>query len=190
MPQANLSAHLDEVRRTLPLGIPDNFTGIISIDFENWSPIWSEDTSRDSWHSAAYQNLSITLVQKAQPGLSLAQATAVAQKQFESAALAFFVETIKLCRAVRPKARWGYYGFPQSFTFDGYNDAVKGPKLRALNDKLQPLWDVSDSLQPSVYLAQWHASVATLAEMNAAQINTTIIESVRILKQSRTRPEI
>ena len=120
----------------------------------------------------------------------MAQATVVAQKQFESAALTFFVETIKLCRAVRPKARWGYYGFPQSFTFDGYNDPAKGPILRALNDKLQPLWDASDILQPSIYLAQWSASAATLAKMNAAQINTTILESVRIQKQTRTRPEI
>ena len=187
---ANLTAHLEEVRRTLPLGVPENYTGLASIDFEDWAPIWSEDTSHDAWHSQAYQNLSISLVQQAQPSLSLAQATVIAQQQFEKAALAWFVETVKLCRSLRPKARWGYYGFPQSFTFKGYSDPTRGPILRQKNDKLQPLWDAVDVLQPSIYLAQWGASPPTLARMNAAQLNTTMDESVRLQRQTLSRPEI
>ena len=120
----------------------------------------------------------------------MAEAKVVAQREFEKASLAFFVETIKLCREVRPLARWGYYGFPQSFTFDGYTDPVRGPKLRELNNKLQPLWDAVDVLLPSIYLAQWGASAATLAKMNAAQMNTTMDESVRIQRQTPTQPEI
>ena len=49
-------------------------------DFESWAPIWSEDTSRDAWHSAAYQNLSLSLVLQKQPRLSPPQATAQAKK--------------------------------------------------------------------------------------------------------------
>jgi hypothetical protein len=41
VPQAaNLSAHLDLLRNTLPSGIPANYTGVAAIDFENWTPIW------------------------------------------------------------------------------------------------------------------------------------------------------
>ena len=140
---ASLSAHLAEIRRTMPFGVAENFTGIVAIDFESWAPIWSEDTSKDGWHSAVYQNLSISLVLQNEPKLPLAEAKAKAQKAFESAALEFFVETIKLCRELRPKARWGYYGFPQAFTFNGY-DTANGAALRSLNDRLQPLWDASD----------------------------------------------
>jgi hypothetical protein len=186
---ASLDAHLAEIRRTIPLGVAENFTGIVAIDFEDWAPIWSEDTSKDGWHSAVYQNLSVALVLQTEPNLPLADAKAKAKKAFESAALEFFVETIKLCHALRPNARWGYYGFPQAFTFNGY-DSPSGPTLRALNDRLQPLWDASDVLLPSIYLAQWHASAATLAKMNAAQINTTMMESARLQKQTRHQPAI
>jgi lysophospholipase L1-like esterase len=186
---ASLTAHLAEIRRTMPFGVAANYTGIIAIDFEDWAPIWSEDTSKDGWHSAAYQNLSIALVLQAHPKLSLTQAKAEAKKAFESAALEFFVETIKLCRELRPKAQWGFYGFPQAFTFNGY-DSSHGPTLRALNDRLQPIWDASDVLLPSIYLGQWHASAATLAEMNAAQINTTVLESIRLQNQTRHHPEV
>ena len=192
VPQAaNITAHLDEVRRTIPLAVHGNFTGMVAIDFEPWSPIWSEDVSHDGWHSAAYQNLSIALVRQAQPHLPLTQAIAVARTQFEAAALAFFVETIKLCRSVRPRARWSYYGFPQAFNFHGYDDPVAGPKLRALNDKLQPLWDASDVLLPSIYVFQSTAYPPQhQAKVNALQINTTVIESARIQAKTRHHPEI
>jgi hypothetical protein len=38
--------------------------------------------------------------------------------------------------------------------------------------------------------AQWGASAATLAKMNAAQLNTTMDESVRLQRQTASRPEI
>ena len=80
-------------------------------------------------------------------------------------------------------------GFPQAFTFNGYSTA-NGPALRALNDQLHPLWDASDVLLPSIYLGKWTAPVATLAKMNAAQVNTTVLESVRIQQRTTHRPEI
>ena len=46
----------------------------------------------------------------AHPDYTDAQATAVAQKEFETAALNFFLETLKVCQEVRPNARWGAYG--------------------------------------------------------------------------------
>ena len=69
------------------------------------------DNRHDSWHSAAYRELSISLVKKAHPGYTDAEATAAAQTGFETAALNFFLETLKVCQEVRPNARWGAYGF-------------------------------------------------------------------------------
>ena len=70
----------------------------------------ANDGSHDSWHSAAYRELSISLVKKAHPTYTDAEATAAAQKEFEAAALNFFLETLKVCQEVRPNARWGAYG--------------------------------------------------------------------------------
>ena len=108
VPQAaNLSAHLALLRRTLPLGMRANYTGVAAIDFEDWTPIWDNDGSHDSWHSSAYRDLSIALVKKAHPGYTNAEATAAAQNEFEAAALRFFLETLKVCQEVRPNATWG-----------------------------------------------------------------------------------
>ena len=41
VPQAaNLTTHLAQLRKSLPSGIPANYTGVAAIDFENWTPIW------------------------------------------------------------------------------------------------------------------------------------------------------
>jgi hypothetical protein len=69
----------------------------------------ANDGSHDSWHSAAYRELSISLVKKAHPTYTDAEATAAARKEFEAAALNFFLETLKVCQEVRPNARWGAY---------------------------------------------------------------------------------
>ena len=112
-----------------------DFTGIAAIDFgdfppsffshfprfslifllffpENWTPLWDNDGGHGAWHSNAYQQLSIELVKKAHPSLTDAAAAAQAKGEFEAAATKFFIETVKVCKEVRPNALWGFYGFP------------------------------------------------------------------------------
>ncbi len=50
----------------------------------------------------------------AHPTYNDSQVTAEAKAEFEAATMAFFVETINLCRQMRPKAYWGYYGIPEN----------------------------------------------------------------------------
>lgn len=38
-----------------------------------------------------------------------------ASERFEAAAKGFMLETLRLAKALRPKALWGYYGFPFCF---------------------------------------------------------------------------
>ena len=159
---ASLSAHLAEIRRTMPLGVAENFTGIVAIDFEDWAPIWSEDTSKDSWHSAVYQNLSISLVlQEERPSH---QAKSKAKVAFESAALEFFVETIKLCRALRLSP----LGNMVSKLSRSMAIKCNGRRCGA-ERSVATIWDES-VLLPSIYLAKWNAPSDILAKMNAAQI--------------------
>ena len=61
-------------------------------------------------------------------------------------------------------------------------------QVGAENDRLQPLWESSDVLQPSIYLAQWPASVESQAELNAHQVNATVGESIRLARQVAEHP--
>ena len=80
VPQAaNVSYHLDLIRRTLPLALHEDFDGVASIDFENWTPIWEDNGSHDAWHSRAYQDYSVALINKQTPGLSPTEAEARAK---------------------------------------------------------------------------------------------------------------
>eukprot|EP01050_Picozoa_sp_SAG11_P015888 SAG11_NODE_2106_length_3813_cov_2.317447_5_plen_88_part_00 len=55
--------------------------------------------------------MSIKLVKEAHLTWSTAQVAAEAEKQFNAAALDFFVQTLKTCQSIRPKAKWGFYGY-------------------------------------------------------------------------------
>ena len=59
-----------------------------------------------------YQKASLELVLSRHPGMPPSQAVLQAKAEWEAAALAFMVQTLQECKAMRPRARWGYYGFP------------------------------------------------------------------------------
>ena len=106
VPQAaNLSAHLANLRATVPRWIPDpEWDGLAVFDFEEWTNVWElmiAPTAGGGWHSVAYQNYSVELERRAHPGWSEAQLRAAAKLSFESAATDFLVQTLRLCRARR-----------------------------------------------------------------------------------------
>lgn len=83
------------------------------LDFEAWSPRWDDNTNTDAgYHFIGYQLLSLELVYQQDPNATIIEAEAKAKKDFESAAINFFVRTLQTARSLRPKAKWGFYGFP------------------------------------------------------------------------------
>lgn len=70
---------------------------------EAWGPNWQANAFAEY---QIYQNRSIELVMSKHPGFGLAEATAVAKVEFETAAQALFLETLGLAKAMRPKGRW------------------------------------------------------------------------------------
>jgi hyaluronoglucosaminidase len=178
-------------------------------DFENWTPIYNNDVSHDSWHSKAYQARSIALVKERYPALNATQTRALAKKEFERAATDFFVQTLRVCREVRPNARWGFYGFPSAEYYPctgsdcGYDDPRRGPALRALNDQLMPILEEVDVILPSVYeqqlLCRDAGSSSTCGAgtnvlystlMNERMINATVREAVRLQRMTSHRPPV
>ncbi len=163
--RANLTLHLDKISSGLDVWVPqEDFDGNIVLDWEAWTPNWDFcDSSDPNWMSEHYPLYSIGLVQKEHPTWNLTQVIAQARKEFETAALEFMVETLKVIRQRRPLAKVGYYGYPRIVnwpcTIDngtilcGYDDPSVGPAARAANDFLEPLWNWSTGLFPSVYLS-------------------------------------
>ena len=69
-------------------------------------------SSGSTWHGQAYQNFSLAMVRKAHPSWNETQVLQTAKRDFEQAANEYFVETLKVCRKLRPNAKWGFYGLP------------------------------------------------------------------------------
>jgi hypothetical protein len=159
VPQAtNLSAHLETVRAQLPQYIPDPaWPGNAVFDFEAWSTVWELNTwnsSGSGWHDHRYQNLSIALVWEAHPTWDQARVVRQAKAQFESAATEFFVKTLETCRAMRPRARWGFYGLPLGRVDPGDASATSMAEQRV---RQLPIYRASTAIFPSVYLPPYQS---------------------------------
>jgi hypothetical protein len=197
VPQAaNVTEHMASLVNHLATWVPDvNFTGNIVIDFEAWTPIWEQNTERvGDWHAKRYQTYSEKLARAQHPHLNATAITAIAKRDFEAAAISFFVTTLEFFRAARPHARAGFYGFPGGMFGRcvtetaavvhecGYDNPALGPARRALNDGLAAIWNASGALYPSIYFVaretRW--SNATWLRLNAASANGTVGESIRL----------
>lgn len=187
VPQAgNLSLHLEVVESTLPGWIPDpDWEGNAVLDFESWTTVWEQNIGEGDWHSARYQNESLRLANGNE---------SLAKEQFEAAATRWFVETLMLCRKLRPKAKWGFYGLPLNAMNDcqavtgkpgapkscGYSAAgSEARELRRAAEVTQlPIWRASTALFPSIYLATPFRNLpVSVAE---AYVDSTVSESVKV----------
>ena len=65
--------------------------------------------SLGSW---IYINRSEALVQAAHPGWPAARVVSQAEADFNAAARAFWTESIRLCKKLRPHGLWGWYNYP------------------------------------------------------------------------------
>ncbi len=98
--------------------IPDpNYNGLAVIDWEPWRPLWERN-----WNAKKiYKIKSVELVRRRHPDWSMTDLVLEAKEEFEAAAKAMFVETIKLGKKLRPRALWGFYGFPDCFGQEKYD---------------------------------------------------------------------
>ena len=184
---ADLDAHLAELRTTLPSWIPDaDWSGNAVLDFEAWTTVWELNDGRGNWHGERYRNASRVLVAAAHPDWNATAVEAEAKRAFEGAATRWFVSTLQACRALRPRARWGFYGLPQA-AFGGcvgsgaaMRCGFDGPDGAALRQQAEvrqlPIWRASDALFPSIYIPH---SMAGKPDNVSAYIHSTVGEAVR-----------
>ena len=141
VPQAaNLTLHLEKVAADIQRQLPDReYAGIIILDVESWRPVLWANFNAMSFNVV----FSERLIQKKHPGWNASQVSEVAAIHFNKAALAFFIETIRTIRALRPKAKIGYYGWPDLVTTEGTPTNV--------DDDLKDMYREIDVMAPSVY---------------------------------------
>ncbi len=129
--RASLGTHLAKVRTDIVKKI--NYTywrGFGVIDFESWHPLW--DLSPQAFRTGAVQQ-----TMRENPALTQSQATTLARTRHEIAAKEFMLQTIAVCKEVRPLASWGFFNMPA----DGQSPWVSSTPW---------LWEASTAFFPAV----------------------------------------
>ena len=184
VPQAgNLSLHLAQLSDSVEKRIPDpDWAGLGIFDFgmarplahglsrwpvfshrmlcaaEEWVPSYYGNVASCGGHSSKYQNYSRQLVMAKHPTWAPERVEAQAKKEFEAAAVHWFVASLRRAAAMRPRALWGFYGLPAALSHRrGGWPALQAPTVLTETEalawvkRLAPIWQASGAIFPSVY---------------------------------------
>ncbi|OWR47682.1 putative hyaluronidase [Danaus plexippus plexippus] len=116
--EGSLEEHIDAFRIDLNQTIPDpKFDGIGIIDFESWRPVFRQNFGV----LVPYKDVSIEIEKQLHWWWPKTWIQAQATQRFEAAARRFMQTTLSIAKQMRPKALWGYYGFPHCFNMASNN---------------------------------------------------------------------
>ncbi|GMT24494.1 hypothetical protein PFISCL1PPCAC_15791, partial [Pristionchus fissidentatus] len=176
LPQlANLAEHLRLVETRIQEVFPDpNFDGPAMFDVEEWRPTYVLN-----WGvKKVYREESARLAKKNNPTLNDKQAVAYGAFEFDESARKMLVETLRVARRLRPRARWGYYGFPYCNYDAGSNaEYTCSDQFRKYNDDMKWLYAEQTGLFPSIYI-----SGGATPDLNMLYIHAILAETKRIQK--------
>lgn len=143
--------YLQSLKDAIDQQVPDpDFSGIVIIDYEAWGPkfAFAPEPVRTAWKA---EQLKLFPQLKSDPN-----ANDVIAENYEKLSKGFWLETIKTAKAYRPKAKWGYYDWPQAYQNGEYGKPDPNP-ARQHNDEWKWLFDEMDVLCPSIY--EWKVRV-------------------------------
>ena len=196
-----MRAHLEKVGRDVARVMPDaNFSGYAIIDYETWSPTWSrlyntksdkaadfrDNDFKDDWEDHIKRNRPAVLA-----GLSGDAYQRALETSYNAAAQRFYLETLKECKRLRPKVKWGFYGYPYREYYVDY--LPMSSKWKQINDReMAWMFDAVDAIYPTVYSlfntvdrAPDYNKKENSAAENAKYISENVKEAVRV---SRGKP--
>ncbi|XP_013168812.1 PREDICTED: hyaluronidase PH-20-like isoform X1 [Papilio xuthus] len=147
--EGNITSHLDAFRSTVEKSIPDEkFDGIGIIDFESWRPVFRQNFGV----LVPYKDVSVQIEKKLHWWWPNTWLQEEAKDRFEEAARQFMQNTVSVAKQLRPRARWGYYGFPYCFNVATNNPGEACPNnVIRENNQIKWLWSESTALYPSIY---------------------------------------
>ena len=197
--RGNLSLHLSTVAAAVRTALPPSFAGVSVLDWEEWYPWYSTAGHADDPGHADGRGIPPALspryivesrdaARQADPRATRSVVEAEAQRAWNASSLVFLVETLKLCRQLRPHARWGYYNHASCWSNDRQLGSRAGPGCiagqQARNDALAPLWAATDLLLPSVY----SGPLTDTPLLNQTwRVQSQLAEAVRIQHRQRDR---
>ncbi|KAF8372136.1 chhy-1 [Pristionchus pacificus] len=174
LPQlADLTQHLALVAARIQEVFPDpDFDGPAIFDVEEWRPTYVLN-----WGvKKVYREESVKLAKKRNPSLTDKQAIAYGAYEFDEAARAMLVETLRLARRLRPRAKWGYYGFPYCNYDAGQNaESTCSQQFQKHNDQMNWLYVEQTGLFPSIYI-----SGGAQPDLNMLYIHAILAETKRM----------
>lgn len=155
LPQlGNLTAHLNKCVNDIKFYIPNSsYSGLAVIDWEAWTPLWSNM----GWGSRKiYQQKSVEKVHLEHPEWNKDQLIEQATIEYEAAAKKFILNTLTLCKKMRPNAYWGFYLYPDCYNYAKTGTDLSCPSRQIVrDDKIQWMFNASSALYPSTYLGIW-----------------------------------
>ena len=167
----NLTAHLAKLTKDITEGLrsprngilierplAESFDGLGILDWEAWPFTWSRfGLSGYTPGNSVYMNTSVALVLADHPTMPAVEAEVEAGRRWDTAARTFIEATLATLHKLRPKGRFGFFGWPDC---DGRQTADGAPLgcdagFQNMNDQdLGWLWATSSALFPSTYIAQ------------------------------------
>ncbi|XP_072946309.1 uncharacterized protein [Epargyreus clarus] len=175
--EGDINLHLDDFRVSMEQSIPDkDFNGVGIIDFESWRPIFRQNFGV----LVPYKDVSYEIEKKLHWWWPKEWIQAEAKQRYETAARAFMQTTLSIAKQMRPKALWGYYGFPYCFNMAS-NNLVENcsDNVKKENNNSYWLWAESTALFPSVYTSRDLSS-----NQLAALIRGRVREALRVRRKA------
>lgn len=170
------------------------FNGLVCIDWEAIAPVRQQilgdvvaerewDEMLEAINSPTFDQAFLTFVEWTAPAgargwanLTSEQKTDFANQAYRKVGVEFYLSTLNALRALRPQAKFCFYGQPAG-AWMVYDDDRK-----ALNDMLEPLWRAVDVLAPSTYPLFWTTadpqSGPCPEAVNSASQNSAFFRSV------------
>ncbi|XP_019944399.2 hyaluronidase-1 isoform X1 [Paralichthys olivaceus] len=156
LPQhTRLDNHLQKAQQDLEAALPaPRYLGLGVLRWAEWSPQWFRNREKQIMYLEASRNL----LKNFFPNWSPEEVEKWSQVDFEAAAQAVMMETLREAKRLRPKALWGVSPYPSCYNGDpaqtmlaNYTGQCPAAEM-ALNDELLWLWKRSSALYPLLTL--------------------------------------
>ncbi|XP_050548743.1 hyaluronidase-like [Daktulosphaira vitifoliae] len=180
--EGNLTKHLQTFSEDIAYRlVPDTqFSGLAVIDFEHWRPMFDENFGTLS----SYREYSMDIERQQHPLRPNEIRQKEAMRKFEKAASQFLSRTLQVAKLLRPKAFWGYYGYPFCFNYTPKNNQAKcSQNVIKNNEKAKWLYEESSAIYPSLYYKFEDMNVETRARFMKGRM----AEALRVAKMAQTK---
>ncbi len=169
MQNPNLAEHMVKLEEHVPQLVPVGFDGVVIIDYEPYWALWERTPNnpstepfdafdsdyKDDWRDYIRENRLYLL-----DGLNPEEQEEIYKLTYESFMRTFLLATYYKCKAIRPRAQWGYYNYPQVLIssnltppgVQGYGDLTH--RASQLNDQMGWFYEAVDFVSPRIYPAR------------------------------------